>query len=132
MPFGPDAPALGYVLEGTERVYFAGDTDMFPGMADLASDLDLAILPIGGWGPTLRGGHIDPTTAASALRLLRPGPRSPSTGEPSGLSGWGASGAIGSTTRRSVHRGSRVTAPEVTIPPLMPGDSFEVPPRSAA
>ena len=58
--------------KGGDTVYFAGDTDIFPGMADLASDLDLAILPIGGWGPTLRGGHMDPTTAASSLRLLRP------------------------------------------------------------
>jgi hypothetical protein len=35
-------------------------------MADLAGDLDLAILPIGGWGPTLRTGHLNPTTAAAA------------------------------------------------------------------
>ena len=65
-------PESGYVLEGEDRVYFAGDTDLFPGMADIASGLDLAILPIGGWGPTLRSGHLDPTTAASALRLLQP------------------------------------------------------------
>ena len=41
-------------------------------MAELAGDLDLALIPVGGWGPTLRGGHMDPTRAAEALALLRP------------------------------------------------------------
>ncbi|HSL33728.1 MAG TPA: MBL fold metallo-hydrolase, partial [Candidatus Limnocylindrales bacterium] len=72
MPSGPAAPALGYLIEGEHRIYFAGDTDIFPAMADLAPGLDLAILPVGGWGPTLRGGHMDPERAASALTLLRP------------------------------------------------------------
>jgi L-ascorbate metabolism protein UlaG (beta-lactamase superfamily) len=72
MPAGPGAPALGYVIDGDHRIYFAGDTDIFPGMADLAPGLDLALLPVGGWGPTLRGGHMDPERAASALTLLRP------------------------------------------------------------
>lgn len=72
LPFGPKAPALGYLIDGDHRIYFAGDTDLFPGMATLAPGLDLAILPIGGWGPTLRGGHMDPAQAAAALALLRP------------------------------------------------------------
>ena len=72
MPTGPAAAALGYLIDGDHRVYFAGDTDIFPAMADLAPGLDLALLPVGGWGPTLRGGHMDPERAASALTLLRP------------------------------------------------------------
>jgi L-ascorbate metabolism protein UlaG (beta-lactamase superfamily) len=72
LPFGPAAPALGYVIDGEHRVYFAGDTDLFAGMAAIADDLDLAIVPVGGWGPTLRAGHMDPGRAAAALRLLRP------------------------------------------------------------
>jgi L-ascorbate metabolism protein UlaG (beta-lactamase superfamily) len=133
MPFGPAAPALGYVLEGQDRVYFAGDTDIFPGMADLAEDLDLAILPIGGWGPTLRGGHMDPTTAAASLRLLRP--RSAVAVH------WGTLWPVGLGRVRR-HRfddpgerfieAAEATAPEVTIPPLMPGDSYELPPRSTS
>ncbi|HEX2469673.1 MAG TPA: MBL fold metallo-hydrolase [Candidatus Limnocylindrales bacterium] len=71
-PFGPSGPALGYLIQGDHRIYFAGDTDIFAGMTDLARDLDIAILPIGGWGPTLRGGHMDPARAAAALALLRP------------------------------------------------------------
>ena len=71
-PFGPDAPSLGFVLEDRERrVYFAGDTDIFPEMADLG-DLDLALLPIWGWGPRLGPGHMDPYRAAEALKLLKP------------------------------------------------------------
>jgi len=70
-PLGVRAPALGYVVAGTKRVYFAGDTDLFPGMAALAP-LDLALLPVAGWGPRLPPGHLDPRRAAEALRLLRP------------------------------------------------------------
>jgi L-ascorbate metabolism protein UlaG (beta-lactamase superfamily) len=130
MPFGPAAPAVGYLLDGGERVYFAGDTDLFPGMADLAGDLDLAILPIGGWGPTLRTGHLDPIRAASALRLLRP--------RTAVAVHWGTLWPVGmGRVRRHRFEGSgerfieeaRVTAPDVTVPVLLPGDSFEVPPR---
>ena len=50
-PFGVAAPSLGYVLEGSRSIYFAGDTDLFPGMATLAADhLDVALLPVAGWG----------------------------------------------------------------------------------
>ncbi len=71
-PFGPDAPSLGFLLEDRERrIYFAGDTDIFPEMAKL-EDLDLALLPIWGWGPRLGPGHMDPYRAAEALKLLRP------------------------------------------------------------
>jgi L-ascorbate metabolism protein UlaG (beta-lactamase superfamily) len=68
---GPRIPALGYVLRGSRSVYFAGDTDLFPAMAALAP-LDVAILPVAGWGPRLPPGHLDPARAADALRLLRP------------------------------------------------------------
>ena len=70
-PGGPKGPALGYVLRGSRSVYFAGDTDLFAGMAALAP-LDVALLPVAGWGPTLPPGHLDPERAASALALLRP------------------------------------------------------------
>ncbi len=72
-PIGARGPALGYVLSGSHRVYFAGDTDIFPGMATLADDLDVALIPIWGWGPTLgRGKHLDPAGAAEAIAMLRP------------------------------------------------------------
>lgn len=70
--WGQAAEALGYVIavEG-RRVYFAGDTELFDGMSQLGP-LDLALLPVWGWGPSLSSGHLDPPAAARALTLLRP------------------------------------------------------------
>jgi L-ascorbate metabolism protein UlaG (beta-lactamase superfamily) len=70
-PLGPRAEAVGYLLEGrARRLYFAGDTDLFPGMGELGRDLDVALLPVWGWGPTLGPGHLDPGRAAAAMRLM--------------------------------------------------------------
>jgi L-ascorbate metabolism protein UlaG (beta-lactamase superfamily) len=73
-PFGPRALAVGYVLEGGgSRVYFAGDTDLFPEMEEIGGDgLDAALIPVWGWGPNLGPGHLDPTRAAEATRRLNP------------------------------------------------------------
>jgi L-ascorbate metabolism protein UlaG (beta-lactamase superfamily) len=65
-------PSLGFVVSGSRRVYFAGDTDLFSGMSALAGSLDIALLPVAGWGSKVGPGHLDPMRAASALRLLRP------------------------------------------------------------
>jgi L-ascorbate metabolism protein UlaG (beta-lactamase superfamily) len=67
------AQPVGYVVTGEgRRVYFPGDTDLFDGMAAL-EDIDVALLPIWGWGSSLGTGHLDPTRAASATGLIRPG-----------------------------------------------------------
>jgi L-ascorbate metabolism protein UlaG (beta-lactamase superfamily) len=69
---GPQARAMGHVVEaGGVRVYAAGDTDLFPGMAGFGP-LDAALLPVWGWGLSLGPGHLDPHTAAEAVGLLRP------------------------------------------------------------
>jgi L-ascorbate metabolism protein UlaG (beta-lactamase superfamily) len=39
-------------------------------MADLAP-IDVALLPIWGWGPTIGEGHLDPERAATAATLLQ-------------------------------------------------------------
>jgi len=70
--FAPDPQAIGFLVSGRHQVYFAGDTDYFPGMEDLASDLDLALLPIWGWGPNIGEGHLDPVGAARAAAALAP------------------------------------------------------------
>jgi L-ascorbate metabolism protein UlaG (beta-lactamase superfamily) len=63
---------LGYVVAGRDqRTYFAGDTDLFSEMSDFGP-LDLALLPVWGWGPSIGRGHLDPAGAARALKLLRP------------------------------------------------------------
>jgi L-ascorbate metabolism protein UlaG (beta-lactamase superfamily) len=52
-------------------VYFAGDTELYDGMRDLRP-LDLALVPIWGWGHRLGPGHMDPSQAADAVALLAP------------------------------------------------------------
>jgi L-ascorbate metabolism protein UlaG (beta-lactamase superfamily) len=78
--FGLAGECIGFVVMGPRRIYFAGDTDLFPEMANLAGGpslgaiprLDVALLPIWGWWHTLRADHMDPLRAAQALTLLRP------------------------------------------------------------
>ncbi|HWM10706.1 MAG TPA: MBL fold metallo-hydrolase [Solirubrobacteraceae bacterium] len=72
LPVGPPLPTVGYLVSGTSRVAFYGDTDVFDGMADIAGDLDVALLPIWGWGPRTGPGHMDPERAAQAAALLAP------------------------------------------------------------
>jgi len=128
LPFGPSGPALGYRIDGEHAIYFAGDTNLFPEMAELAGDLDLAVLPVGGWGPTLRGGHMDPSRAAEALTLLRP--------RTAVAIHWGTLWPIGLSrvrrdrfeepARRFIEEAGRV-APSVSVPLLDPGDQLDLP-----
>ena len=128
LPFGPRALALGYLVQGSVAIYFAGDTEVFEAMREIPRALDTplgtALLPVGGWGPTLRGGHMDPRHAASALRLLRPAQAIPihwGTYWPRGLARlrperFHAPGATFATE-------SAAAAPEVRIDVLRPGES---------
>ncbi|MBN1137001.1 MAG: MBL fold metallo-hydrolase [Anaerolineae bacterium] len=70
----PMTTCLSYTLCNHLSVYFAGDTDLFEGMSDIGAqhDLDLALLPVWGFGPRVGGGHLTPLTAARALTMLRP------------------------------------------------------------
>ncbi len=71
MPFGARAEPLGFTIRGSRSVYFAGDTELFDGMSELGP-VDVALLPIWGWGPALGGGgHMDPREAAEAAKLLQ-------------------------------------------------------------
>jgi L-ascorbate metabolism protein UlaG (beta-lactamase superfamily) len=68
---GIRAPALGYVIEhGGIRVWFAGDTGWSGDLARLAP-VTVALVPIGGWGPTLGPHHLDPEQAAHAVAVTR-------------------------------------------------------------
>jgi L-ascorbate metabolism protein UlaG (beta-lactamase superfamily) len=67
-------PALGFVLEADgggnpQRVWFAGDTGLFDAMAEIGS-VEVAVVPVGGWGPTLGPTHLDPAQAAEAVRRV--------------------------------------------------------------
>ena len=65
-------PSLGFLVSGSRRIYFAGDTDLFDGMSELAGSLDVALLPVAGWGSKVGIGHLDPLRAAQSLRMLQP------------------------------------------------------------
>ena len=72
-PMGPMADSLGYIVSGDINVYFPGDTRLFPEMASLADEqLDLALMPVWGWGFHRGKMHMGPKEAAEALDLLHP------------------------------------------------------------
>ena len=126
LPFGAVTPSLGFLIEGSRRLYFAGDTDLFDGMRELAPALDVALLPIDGWGPRVGPGHLDPRRAAEALQLLRPRVAVPIH--------WGTYRRLGlsrdpATLREPAIRFERLAAelaPEVEIRILAPGERTEL------
>lgn len=120
-------PALGYVLRGSESIYFAGDTDSFPEMAAF-SGVDVALLPVAGWGPRLpEGEHMNPERAAIALRTLRPRVAIPihwGTYTPI----WARGGyAANGTAAEDFRRFAAKEAPEVDVRVLLPGEAVTVP-----
>jgi L-ascorbate metabolism protein UlaG (beta-lactamase superfamily) len=124
-PIGVTADALGYLISGSRRVYFAGDTDLFSGMAELGP-VDVALVPIWGWGPGLGRGHLDPKRAAEAVALIRPKIVVPihwGTYFPIHLGLRGAPGFVGlppATFAAAVAD----TAPDVEVRVLAPGASL--------
>lgn len=72
MPWNRPAETIGFIVEGSQSFYYAGDTDIYDAMADLHPALDLALLPVWGWGPKLGEGHLDPARAARAVELIVP------------------------------------------------------------
>jgi L-ascorbate metabolism protein UlaG (beta-lactamase superfamily) len=121
-PRSPWLPSLGFLIEvGGVRVYFAGDTDVFDQMAQLAP-LDLALLPVWGWGPSVGEGHLNPRTAAEALRLLRPAVAVPIH--------WGTFFPVGLRGRslqdppHEFARHAEELAPGVQVRILQPGESL--------
>jgi L-ascorbate metabolism protein UlaG (beta-lactamase superfamily) len=68
---GLRAEPIGFVVGDERRIYFAGDTDLFDEMSELGP-LDVALLPVAGWGPKLGPGHLDAEHAARAAAMIRP------------------------------------------------------------
>ncbi len=71
-PLSKPGDAIGFLVAGSREVYFAGDTDLFPEMDRLSSKVDVALIPVWGWGHTLGEGHMDPDRAARAAELIKP------------------------------------------------------------
>ena len=125
-PFGPRGGCLGFIVEGSARVYFAGDTDLFPQMASLGP-IDVALMPVAGWGPTLGPGHMDARRAAMALRLIRPKIAIPvhfGTFAPFGLHFHHWRYLV--DPPRDFVKHARELAPDVEVRVLAPGESLEM------
>jgi L-ascorbate metabolism protein UlaG (beta-lactamase superfamily) len=127
MPVGRARRAIGFLIGGTVRVYFAGDTDLFDGMRDLAAHIDVALLPIWGWGPRLGPGHLDPEGAARAAGMLAPRVAIPIH--------WGTYAARGVPWRddpampaREFARLAAIHAPGTAVKVLAPGESSALTP----
>lgn len=116
--------AVGFIVAGRRRVYFAGDTDLFEGMGALADGLDLALLPVWGWGPRLGTGHLDPERAARAVALMLPRVAVPihwGTLYPAGLATL-APHRLASPPHEFA-RWARRLAPQVEVRVLAPGEA---------
>ena len=123
---GPAADPVGYLIRGSRSVYFAGDTDLFLGMAELRGQVDAALLPVWGWGSRVGPGHLDPERAAAAVALIAPKLAIPIH--------WGTY-AMAHATRRAVDRERPARefaayagryAPAVEVRMLAPGEATRV------
>ncbi len=124
---GPRAETLGYLVSGGHTVYFAGDTEIFAKMSHLPRPLDVALLPVAGWGPTLGAGHMGPFDAARAVGLIGPRIAVPVH--------WGTLSPIGLCGRRWARLGDpprlfaqhvASLAPSVEVRILAPGQETEL------
>jgi L-ascorbate metabolism protein UlaG (beta-lactamase superfamily) len=124
-PLGAPVDTLGYDVAGAQRIYFAGDTELFEDMRSLAGRFDVALLPVWGWGPSLGPGHMDPLSAAQAVALVRPLVAVPihwGTFFPVGLDALRGSALV--EPPRVFARHVAELAPEVEVRVLAPGDSL--------
>src|SRR5262245_34768606 len=122
-PLGKQIPALGYLLGGPTRIYFAGDTDLFDEMSELEGRVDVALLPIWGWGPRLPAGHLNPESAARATALIKPAIAVPVH--------WGTMRSVGARADRGTHAPAlafaeavAAHAPSTDVRILAPGESM--------
>ena len=124
-PLGPPVATLGYDIAGVQRVYFAGDTELFDDMQSFAGRFDVALLPVWGWGPSIGPGHMDPLGAARAVALVRPAVAVPihwGTFFPVGLEALRGSALV--EPPRIFARHVAELAPEVEVRVLAPGDAL--------
>lgn len=71
------APCLGYVVQHVPtgpRTWFVGDTAAAPLLGADVGRVDVALVPVGGWGPPsrsqVRGQHLRPREAAAVVRRV--------------------------------------------------------------
>lgn len=123
-PHRTDFDALGFLAD---RIWFAGDTDLDPAMEELRGRVDVALLPIWGWGPTIGSGHLDPGSAARATALVAPAVVVPihwGTFLPIGTR-WRHGAALSAPAHAFAAQVAR-SAPSVRVATLAPGESLTV------
>jgi L-ascorbate metabolism protein UlaG (beta-lactamase superfamily) len=123
-----DDDTLGFVVEADgARAYFAGDTELFEEMRDLGR-IDVALVPIWGWGTRLGPGHMDPAEAAEAVARVAPSIVIPIH--------WGTYFPVHahrrhrhllSTPAEQFQKRCSELAPDVKVEVLEPGESLVVP-----
>ena len=131
-PVGGTELCLGFIVHGSRSVYFAGDTAFFEAMTDFDIGLDLALLPVWGWGPTAKPqDHLDPLGAARAAAVIKPRIAVPIH--------WGTLHPLGfswmrpSTRIDPPHQFAQLVrrmAPDTTVRVLPNGGSLVIPPAS--
>ncbi|MFI5692630.1 MBL fold metallo-hydrolase [Kribbella sp. NPDC051586] len=129
LPFSAhSAQPVGYRIDSSPSVWFAGDTDLYDGLAAEAGQVDLALVPVGGWGPSLGPGHLDPVRAAEAVRQV-----GASTAIPVHFGTFWPIGFDWVKPELFLPPGDRFRAamaevdPAVKVELLVPGESVEVP-----
>jgi L-ascorbate metabolism protein UlaG (beta-lactamase superfamily) len=124
---GPGAVAydtLGFLIGD---VWFAGDTDLDDGMRALRGSVDVALIPIWGWGTSLGPGHLDPEGAARAIALVEPRIAVPihwGTFLPAGLGR--RNSALLTEPADAFARHMAALAPATRVEMLAPGSSLEL------
>lgn len=127
-PFHGKHEPVGFVIEGERHVYFAGDTDLFEGMADQVGRVDLALLPVWGWGRSIGPGHLDPERAARVVEMIGPRMAVPihwGTFFPIGLKRFSGHHLV--TPPREFERLAGVYAPETEVRVIDPGSRLSIP-----
>ena len=123
-----DARPIGYLIEGSKRVYFAGDTALYPGMAGLAGRVDVALLPVGRWGAPRGPDRLGPETAVEAATLVGARVAIPIhwgtlyiPGFAAGRWGWGSLDAGDAFATEASRQ-----APDLDVRVLRPGESTDL------
>ena len=126
----PAARPIGYLIEGSTNVYFAGDTALYPEMARLAGHVDVALLPVGRCGPPRGPDRLDPATAVDAARLVGARTAIPIhwgtlhvPGFGAGRWGWGSVDA-----GEAFAREARAHVPKLDVRVLRPGETTDLEP----
>ncbi|MEP6638703.1 MAG: MBL fold metallo-hydrolase [Chloroflexota bacterium] len=131
-PLHPRSRPIGYLIEGSSGVYFAGDTALHPTMARLAGRVDVALLPVGRWGPPIGPERLTPASAVEAA--TRVGARTAIPihwgtlhlpGFAAGRWGWGSLDAGDAFSAEAADR-----APDLDIIVLQPGQTTDLETRS--